>query len=55
MSELRIDKFIKMRKQLNVALKSLFTDIERYLLRKNQVFVLNTSSDDYSSSSDEKL
>ena len=40
-----------MRKQLNLAMKTLFTKMERYLLRNNQVFVLNTSTEERSSSS----
>ena len=39
--ELEIDSFILKQMQLRVAFKALFTNIERFLIRNNQVFVLN--------------
>ena len=53
LKELQIDHFIKMRNQISVVLKTLFTKLERYLLRNNQVFVLNTSTDEENSDSDD--
>ena len=41
---LEIDNFIKTQMQLRVAFKALFTSFERFLIRNNQVFVLNPES-----------
>ena len=35
LKELQIDHFIKMRNQISVVLRTLFTKLERYLLRNN--------------------
>ena len=43
-SILIIDHFLKMHMSVKVALKALFTKTERFLLRNNQTFVLNSSS-----------
>ena len=43
--ELEIDHFLKKMKVINVALKTLFTRAERFLLQNNKTFILHTESD----------
>ena len=44
--ELEVDHFIRTQMQVRIALKTLFTKLERFLLRNQKVFVLNSSSSD---------
>ncbi len=44
--ELEVDQFIRSQMQLKLALKLLFTKVERVLLRNNKIIVLNSSSSD---------
>ena len=41
MRELEIDKFVKAQMKIKVAMKVIFTKLERFLLKNNRVFVLN--------------
>ena len=50
--ELEIDKFLKNQIKMKVAIKSLFSKVERFLIRNNKRFVIGTDSSDGESSSE---
>ena len=51
--ELEVDRFIKTQLKMKAAFRTLFSGIERFLLRNNRVFVLHTSTEEDSSSSED--
>ena len=55
LKELDVDKFIRMQKSLNLALKTIFTRLERFLLKNQQAFVLNSESNNQDSSESDRL
>ena len=50
--ELEINKFLKNQIKMKVAIKSLFSKVERFLIRNNKRFVIGTDSSDGESSSE---
>ena len=53
--ELDIIKFLKSQMKIDIAIKTLFSKAERYLIKNNRKFVLNTSESDGSSSTNSNL
>ena len=51
--ELDIVKYIRLQKMIRSLHRHLFTDLERYLLRNQQCFVINSKKDDSDSSIDD--
>ena len=49
--ELEIDQFLKQQIKMKIAMKALFSKIERFLIRNNKKFVIQTDSSDGESSS----
>ena len=49
--ELEIDQFLKQQIKMKIAIKALFSKIERFLIRNNKKFVIQTDSSDSESSS----
>ena len=54
LKELEVDRFIRTQKQVRVLFKTLLTKVERFLLRNNKVFILDSSERGDSSSDDTK-
>ena len=50
--ELEIDKFLQNQIKMKVAINSLFSKVERFLIRNNRRFVIGTDSSDGESSSE---
>ena len=40
--ELEVDQFLKGQMKMKIALKALFSKLERFLIRKNKMFVIST-------------
>ena len=53
--ELDIIKFLKSQIKIDIAIKALFSKAERYLMKNNCKFVLNTSESDGATSTNRKL
>ena len=51
LKELEVDRFIKTQKQVRVIVSTLFSKVERFLIRNNRAFVLNSSCCEDSNSS----
>ena len=49
--ELEIDQFLKQQIKMKIVMKALFSKIERFLIRNNKKFVIQTDSSDGESSS----
>ena len=52
---LEIDQVLRIQMQVKVALKQIFNSSERFLLRNNQAFVLNSSSSSAENSSESDI
>ena len=50
--ELDIDKFLQNQIKTKIAIKSLFSKVERFLIRNNKRFVIGTDSSDEESSTE---
>ena len=53
MRELEVDRFVKAQMEIKVAMKVIFTQLERFLIKNNRAFVMKNNEKQSSDSSSE--